>query len=230
MITLEPPGNRLGDLTSLVNEVERGTLEPHEIRLVEVVHGWVSTLESEEWTDLDVAGFFFTLSSRLLVLKLRLLLPTLLDEEPLITIARDPSLLGGLGEQLALLEERQRDLAFCTLEPDGPIRRRVLGDVDSLTALLKAAGEIIRTLQKTGFHSVTGEFMAAEEARARVSALLARGPQSLEQILGAAVGLYEALSYFLALLEVIRLGWCTIRVDGDMVWLEPLAALGGDPS
>jgi len=226
VITLESPMHRLGDLTALVNDVECGTLDPLEVRVIDVVQHWVSTLEAEEWGDLDVAGFFFMLASRLLVLKLRLLLPAPLDDEPFTIAPHDLQILGRLGEQLAVLEERQQYLALCALEHDGPARHKVLGDADSLAALLRAAGDIIHALQKAGSHAVMGEFMSAEEARARVSALVARGPQTLHELLSAACGILEVLSYFLALLEIIRLGWCAIRVEDDVVWIMPMAEVG----
>jgi len=211
----------------MVNEVECGALDPLEVSLIEVVQHWVTALEAEEWADLDVAGFFFMLASRLIVLKLRLLLPTPLDDEPLAVLPHEPRLIGQLGERLAALEEQQQYLALCTLEHDGPARRKVLDDANSLAALLRAAGDIIHALQKAGHHAVLGEFMSAEEARARVTALVARGPQTLHALLGAACSILEALSYFLALLEIIRLGWCAIRVEDDVVWIAPTTGLSG---
>ncbi|MBN1425128.1 hypothetical protein JXA88_11280 [Candidatus Fermentibacteria bacterium] len=223
----EPWAYRLGDLTALVGEAERGSRQPHEILLIDVVHGWICTLDSEGWGDLDVAGFFFALASRLVVLKLRLLLPSLDDEGPLMTVPVDPGIIGGLGDRLAMLEARQQDFALCTLEHD-PSTRRVLAEADSLSALLKAAGEIIRSLTATGLQPVVGEFMSPEEARARVSALLARGSCSLADLLGSAHGLLELLSYFLALLEIVRLGWYRIRVESHTVWIDPGAAVRGE--
>lgn len=218
----------LDDLGVLVNDVERGLRDPTEVRLIDVVHEWVGAFSANAWCDLDAAGLFFSLASRLLILKLRVLLPCPVEDEPLLLPAVDPALIGRLGERLALLEERQHSHALCTLEPESAPRHRLIADADSLAALLQAAGEILQSLSSAPPHEVVGEFLAAEEARARVSALLSRGSQRIHALLAAAESLLEAISYFLALLEIIRLGWCTIRVEGSEVWLEPSLLRGGE--
>lgn len=226
MIGTEPWTHRLGDLSTLVGEVERGSHQPDQIPLIDLVHGWISTLDSEGWNDLDLAGFFFALASRLVVLKLRLMLPCPVDEEPWAAAPADPAVIGSLGQRLAMLEAQQQAFALCTLEHD-PSTRRVLAEADSLAALLRAAGEIIRSLSAESLQPVMGEFMSPDEARAQVSTLLSRGPRSLSDLLGSAHGLLELLSYFLALLEIIRLGWCRIRIEPDAVWLDPAADAAG---
>ncbi len=212
----------LEDLGDVVNLVERGARDPLGVALVDIVRRWVSLLEAEEWTDLDAAGLFFTLASRLVLLKLRALLPAPSEDEPPVTQPHDASMITRLGQELARLEERQLDLAVCVLEHEAREHLTVVDETDSLAALLRAAALLLRSLHQEMPQEVVADPLDPIEARERVRALLARGPVTLRTVFGAAENLMNALSYFLALLEIIRLGWCRIRFEGEVVWIDPV--------
>ena len=211
--TTEAVLERLDALDDVVNDAERGRLEPGEIRLVEIVHDWILSLDKEGWSNLDLAGAFFLIAARLILLKVRLLLPSPpVEEEPSVRPdIEEMRLIFSIGEQLGALEERESQFELCGIETALSKADMRWKDEELLPSLLLAAGALFLRAELQQPHILTGESISPDEAITRVRRLLSRKEMVVEDLLGHASTLLEMLSYFLALLEMVRSGACTIR-------------------
>ncbi len=211
-------------LGSLVKDAERGKLEPHEISLRHVILSWISSLEREDWENLDLASVFFSLASRLVQLKLRMLLPVLEDEEEEESIGLDLLELQAtylLGERLGELEAQEERFGLCRIAGPDEADAQEWYECVPLTALLAAAGELLVALEEMETLSFAGVVITHEEARSRVMVYLSgAGQRSLLKLLKNAETRLELVSYFLAVLELVRLGWCTMRARQGRISLR----------
>ncbi len=213
----------LSELDSLIQEVERGKLEPSDISLAGVMQTWIGYLGSSEWSNLDLAGVFFALAARLVVLKIRMLLPSphIEDEEPYVEF--DPAqlqLIAEMGHKLGEFEDAESRFGLCGIEDDSSAMEETWSDLDFLPALLRTAGRLFLAMEPRAGRTILRESITPEEAIARVMTILSGGRRGLEEVLYRANSTMEMLSHFLALLEIIRLGWCIVGGDDSEVWLE----------
>jgi len=213
----------LNDLDSLIQEIERGKLEPSEISLAGVIQTWIGYLDSSEWSNLDLAGVFFALAARLVLLKIRMMLPDppIEDEQPFVEF--DPAqlqLISDTGHKLGAFENAESRFGLCGVEGDSSATEVMWSDFDSLPALLRTAGRLFLAMEPRASHTILRASITPEEAIARVMTTLSSGRRGLEEVLYETNNTMEMLSYFLALLEIIRLGWCVVGGDDNEVWLE----------
>jgi segregation and condensation protein A len=219
-VTLE----RLDALDAVVHEAESGRLEPAEIRLVEVIQEWIAVLDKDRWTNLDIAGAFFLIAARLILLKVRLLLPSPPVEEDATVLPdlEEMRLVYGMGERLGVLEEWEDRFELCGIAADLSKRDTTWKDAELLPSLLMAAGALFLRAEMQRPHMLTGESISPEEAIRRVVGFLTHKQRVVEDLLEQAATLLEMLSYFLAVLELIRRGTCGLRERRGSLWVRLL--------
>lgn len=214
--------DRLDTLDAVVHDAESGRLDPAEIRLVELVHDWIVALDNDGWNNLDMAGTFFLIAARLILLKVRLLLPSPPVEEEISVLpdVEEMRLVFGMGERLGALEEWEDRFELCGIETALAKADTTWKDTELLPSLLLAAGSLFLRAELERPHLITGESISPDEAIARVLKFLSCQQMVVEDLLERATTLLEMLSYFLAVLEMIRRGSCAIREKHGSVWLR----------
>jgi chromatin segregation and condensation protein Rec8/ScpA/Scc1 (kleisin family) len=129
-----------------------------------------------------------------------------------------------MGEKLGVLDEWESRFELCGVEAAMPKLDTNWKDVELLPSLLVAAGSLFLRAEMQRPHILTGESIPPEEAIARVGAFLSSKQMVVEELLEQATTLLEMLSYFLAVLEMIRRGVCTVKDRRGSLWLKLVTA------
>jgi segregation and condensation protein A len=214
----------IDELGILVHDVERGKIEPTEFQLKDLILTWISAFEEDGWSDLDVVSVFVQLATRLLQLKLRMMLPIEEDDEDVEDMLQlDPAeieMIQIMSRRLAEMEENESRFTFCAISREDETNETVWEGSHSLAALIAAAGELLLAMESREPLLLPGAPMSPKEARSHVIAYIAGHQRSLMKVLNSAESRLELVSYFLAVLELVRSGLCQMSIRRGRVSLR----------
>lgn len=218
-----------GPLDLLLKLIERRELDVTRLSLAAVTDEFLATIRGMEVADPDQIADFLVIAARLLLIKSRSLLPVPPEEESpeqdsgeelarmLETYRRFKEVAAALGEREAEgLRAYTRDAPLPDLKP------RLDPDGMSVGALFGALQELLLEVppEPESVDAVVQPIRVT--VRQRITDLtgqLRRGKRlSFRSLLTPAAGRQEVIASFLALLELLKLGWC--RVEQGALWGE----------
>ncbi len=207
-----------GPLDLLLYLIQKNELDIHDIPITLVTEQYLEYLNLMQSLNLDVAGEFLVMASMLMRIKSKMLLPP--DEVPADAPAeeQDPraELVAKLieymrfkdaAQSLRKMEETRMD-SFTRTAPELEIDAGDSPFLDgSLFDLITAFGKVLKHMPKDVFHQVIkDEFTVAEKVTEILGALGGDGHRvRFTQLFKKAGNRLEAITVFLALLELIRM-------------------------
>ena len=219
-----------GPLDLLLYLIKKEELNIYDIPIMKITQQYLETLNLMEELNLEIAGEFLVMAATLMHIKSRMLLPP--DPEGLETQEEDPraELVRRLLEYKAFKEAaaRFRDLetrqsgVFGRFgsEPEFESDDLSLGDV-SLFDLLSAFAKILKGLPQNNFHEVMkDEYTVADKIQDIVERLKKETTVRFSRLFRAAKNKLEAITTFLAILELIRMKEVLIQQDKQFGEIE----------
>ena len=219
-----------GPLDLLLYLIKEEELDIYDIPITRITGQYLEYLNLMEMLDLDIAGEFLVMASTLMHIKSKMLLPP--DPESAEVEAQDPraELVRRLLEYKAFKEaadslrgfEEKRSGIFPRFgvqpEPDGA--ECSLGEV-SIFQLMTAFSNVLKNLPKQDFHQVEkDEFTVADKVHEIFHRLVKEPMIRFSSLFGSAKNKFEAITTFLALLELIRLREVVVRQEGHFGEIE----------
>ncbi len=220
----------------LLHLIERREMDVTRLSLAAVTDDFLRTIRQMERTDPDSIADFLVIAAKLLLLKSSLLLPSEQAEPPeedegenlartLLVYRQFKEVALGLGQREA---EGLHAYARLAAPPDLAPQRMILGNVSPL-ALLAAFQKVLREQEPEPENVDEVVRPLRITVRQRISdlahTLRAGRPLPFEALLSGQPSRQEVIATFLALLEVLKLGWA--RVEQQELWgrieLHPIA-------
>lgn len=206
-----------GPLDLLLYLIQKNELDIHDIPITLVTEQYLEHLNLMQSLNLDVAGEFLVMASMLMRIKSKMLLPP--DEvPPEAPVEEDPreELVRKLLEYMRYKEaaqdlrkmETSRMDSFSRFAPeieidvsDSPFLEGTLFD------LITAFGKVLQHMPKDVFHQIIkDEFTVSEKVQEILGSLGEEGSRvRFTQLFRKTTNRFEAITIFLALLELIRL-------------------------
>ena len=235
-----------GPLDLLLYLIKKEELDIYDIPITRVTEQYLEYLNMMEMLDLDIAGEFLVMAATLMHIKSKMLLPP--DPEGIETEEADPraELIKRLLEYKAFKEaaekfhfleiERSKIFTRTGVEPERDENDLSLLDV-SLFDLISAFANVLKGLPQDTFHEVVrDEFTVAEKVH-EIFHRLAKTPSIyFSDLFRQARSKIEAITTFLALLELVRLKEIVVRQESHFAdieiarnakWVEPVNDLNG---
>lgn len=205
-----------GPLDLLLYLIKKEELNIYDIPITRITEQYLEYLDLMEELNLDIAGDFLVIAATLMQIKSKMLLPP--DPEEAVIDESDPraELVKRLLEYKAFKEAADR-LRGIEAERSGIFTRwgvePIVGNSDgqifdvSLFDLLAAFSRILKDLPKQAFHEVLkDEFTVAEKVEEICERLSRSHTITFGALFRSAKNKMEAITTFLALLELVRLG------------------------
>jgi len=219
-----------GPLDLLLYLIKKEELSIYDIPITRVTEQYLEYLGMMELMDLDIAGEFLVMAATLMQLKSKMLLPP--DPEGIETDEADPraELIKRLleyktfkeaAERLHIFElERAKLFARTGVEPQVNENDLSLLDV-SLFDLIGAFTKVLKELPKDELHEVVkDEFTVAEKVHEIFHRLAKHATIYFSELFRQAKNKSEAITTFLALLELVRLKEIVVRQDTQFGEIE----------
>lgn len=223
-----------GPLDLLLYLIKEEELNIYDIPITRITGQYLEYLNMMELLDLDVAGEFLVMAATLMQIKSKMLLPP--DPENLEPEEEDPraELVRRLLEYKAFKEaaenlrgfEEKRSGIFPRFGV-GAIHELSLRDGDPLSGeisifkLMTAFSNVLKNLPKQKFHQVEkDEFTVADKVHEIFHRLVKEPVIRFSSLFQSAKNRLEAITVFLALLELIRLREVTVRQEGPFDEIE----------
>lgn len=207
-----------GPLDLLLYLIQKNELDIHDIPITLVTEQYLQYLNLMQSLNLDVAGEFLVMASMLMRIKSKMLLPP--DEAPPEAPAEEEDPRAELvqklleymrykdaAQELRKMETSRMD-SFARTAPELEIDAADSPFLDgSLFDLITAFGKVLKLMPKEVFHQVIkDEFTVAEKVTEILGVLNGDGQRvRFTQLFRKAANRLEAITVFLALLELIRL-------------------------
>ena len=204
-----------GPLDLLLYLIKREELDIYDIPIMVITRQYLDYLNLMEDLNLDIAGDFLVMAATLMQIKSRMLLPP--DPAGLETQEEDPraELVRRLLEYKAFKEAAERLKEFQSRqsgvfgrfgsEPEFENADELtLGDV-SLFDLLSSFARVLKSINDDAFHEILkDEYTVADKIEDIVQRLKKETSIQFSRLFRAAKNKLEAITTFLALLELIR--------------------------
>lgn len=207
-----------GPLDLLLYLIQKNELDIHDIPITLVTEQYLQYLNLMQSLNLDVAGEFLVMASMLMRIKSKMLLPP--DEVPadappeeqdpraeLVQKLLEYMRFKDAAQNLRKMESSRMD-SFARVAPELEIEAGDSPFLDgSLFDLITAFGKVLQHMPKEVFHQVIkDEFTVAEKVQEILGSLGTDGQRvRFTQLFKKATNRLEAITVFLALLELIRL-------------------------
>lgn len=223
-----------GPLDLLLHLITRAKVDIKDIFVSEITEQYLESMQGVSELDMDAASEFLTMAATLLEIKSRALLPR--PPEPAQDGEETPeqALIRRLEEYRLFKEsagrmkefERAAMLAFSKLPEEYPLPPPQVELTGlSLAGLVRALERILARQAAQDdpgrvFSSITRERYSVEQCVFRLTARLQKGPALFTDMLSARATREEVVTYFMAMLELMRLGRLTARqeeVFGDIL-------------
>jgi segregation and condensation protein A len=207
-----------GPLDLLLYLIQKNELDIHDIPITLVTEQYLQYLNLMQSLNLDVAGEFLVMASMLMRIKSKMLLPP--DEVPADAPPeeQDPraELVAKLLEYMRYKDAAQSLRKMETSQMDSFVRFAPELDIDvsdspflegTLFDLITAFGKVLQNMPKEVFHQVIrDEYTVAEKVQEILGVLKNDGQKvRFTQLFTRAANRLEAITVFLALLELIRM-------------------------
>ena len=204
-----------GPLDLLLYLIKKEELDIYNIPIARITAQYLDALEVMETLDLNIAGDFLVMAATLMQIKSRMLLPV--DPENTETDEADPreELVRRLLEYKAFkesaeilrgFEEKRSDRFNRAFRPEPWLDEDALLLDVSLWDLVSAFSKALKDLPKTPDHEVLrDEFTVAQKIEEIQARLVERPSLGFSGLFRKAKDRLEAITLFLALLELVRL-------------------------
>ncbi len=212
-----------GPLDLLLHLIKEEELNIYDIPITRITGQYLEYLNMMEMLDLDIAGEFLVMASTLMHIKSKMLLPP--DPENAEEVEADPraELVRRLLEYKSFKEaaenlrgfEAKRSEIFPRfgVEPEPNGSECSLGEI-SIFQLMTAFSKVLKNLPKTNFHEVEkDEFTVADKVHAIFHRLVKEPIIRFSALFQSAKNKFEAITTFLALLELIRMREVIVRQE-----------------
>ena len=209
-----------GPLDLLLHLITRAKVDIKDIFVSEITEQYLASLEGIEELDMDVASEFLTMAATLLEIKSRALLPRPPKEEEEGEESPEQALIRRLEEYKLYKESagRMKEFEQAAMQvfsklpeeyplPPQPVELTGL----SLDGLVRALERIIARQTQTDepgrvFRAITRDKFTIEQCTFNLTARLRKGPVHFTDMLSDDVTRDEIVSYFMAMLELLKLG------------------------
>ena len=221
-----------GPLDLLLHLIHEEELDIYDIPITRITEQYLEYLNLMEILDLDVAGEFLVMAATLMHIKSKMLLPP--DPDGLENVEADPraELVRRLLEYKSFKEAAENLKSFETsrgniftrfgVEPEMQDGDSPFVDI-TLFELMTAFAKVLRGLPKDTFHEVTkDEFSVAEKVHEIFHRLAKQPMVYFSELFKAARSKNEAITIFLALLELVRLKEVVAKQDVQFGEIEIL--------
>jgi len=235
-----------GPLDLLLYLIKKNEVNIYDIPVAEITRQYLGYLEVMCELDLDIAGDFLVMAATLLYIKSRMLLPqeeTLLedeipDEDPREDLVRKLLEYKKFKEAASVLKEKETEgsevFKRYVSVPDEVIAdsEEYEGFESSIFDLISAFTQALKNIPKDDFKVVLDEEHTVEEKVGFILTLLdEKGVIYFKNIWSRIKSRLEAVVFFLALLELIRLKKIIIRQSGlfgEIKISKPLPVLNNE--
>ena len=209
-----------GPLDLLLHLISRAKVDIKDIFVSEITEQYLASLEGIEELDMETASEFLTMAATLLEIKSRALLPRPPQPEEEGEETPEQALIRRLEEYKLYKEsagrmrefERAAMQAFSKLPEEYPLPPQPVELTGlSLEGLVRALERILaRQAQEDEpgrvIRAITRDRFSVEQCVFNLTARLRKGPVLFTQMLSTQVTRDEIVTYFMAMLELIRLG------------------------
>jgi len=213
-----------GPLDLLFYLIKKEELDIYDIPIAKITDQYLEYIEMFKLLDLNVAGEFIVMAATLMHIKSRLLLPQeegmeeLVEEDPRAELVRrliEYKKFKDAASSLADMEKKQKDV----YPVQGEIEKEKMcfsdneeGFEANIFDLITAFVKVVKTYSKEDFHKVMqDEFTVSQKMHDLYHLLVARPVVCFTDLFRKAKNRLEAITIFLALLELIRLNEVQVR-------------------
>lgn len=228
-----------GPLDLLLHLITRAKVDIRDIFVSEITEQYLASLEGVGELDMDVASEFLAMAATLLEIKSRALLPRPPEPETEGEETPEQALIRRLEEYKLFKEsadrmkefERAAMQVFSKLPEEYPLPPPVIELTGlSLDGLVRALERILARQTEAGepgrvFRAITRDRFTIEQCTRNLTARLKTGPVLFTDMLSERVTRDEIVSYFMAMLELIRLG--RLHAEQETVFDDILLLPGG---
>lgn len=206
-----------GPLDLLLYLIKKNEIDIHDIPITLITEQYLEYINLMQLLDLEVAGEFLIMAATLLHIKSKLLLPVTENPEEELTQEMDPrfELVQKLLEYMKYKEaakdlkslEEERAKLFTRIPPPIELEpgENILIEV-TIFELISAFSKVLKEMPKDVFHQVIkDEFTVAEKVYELVEVLKSEQRVRFSRIFKDTKNKLEAITIFLALLELVRL-------------------------
>ena len=209
-----------GPLDLLLHLITKAKVDIKDIFVSEITEQYLASMEGIAELDMDVASEFLTMAATLLEIKSRALLPRPPKEEEEGEESPEQALIRRLEEYKLYKESagRMKEFEIAAMQvfsklpeeyplPPQPVELTGL----TLSGLVRALERIIaRQTQQADpgrvFRAITRDKFTIEQCTFNLTARLRKGPVLFSDMLSQQVTRDEIVSYFMAMLELLKLG------------------------
>ncbi len=219
-----------GPLDLLLHLIKKEELSISDISITRITEQYLEYLNLMELLDLDIAGDFLVMAATLMHIKSKMLLPP--DPEGIETDEEDPrsELVRRLlqykafkeaAERLKENEEKQSGIfGRVGVEPEISQADIPIADI-TLFELLEAFNKVLKSIPVERYHEVVRDEYTVAEKVHEIFHELARTPRIFfSKLFNRARSKVEAITVFLAILELIRLKEVLARQDEQFGEIE----------
>ena len=228
-----------GPLDLLLHLITRAKVDIKDIFVSEITEQYLASLEGSDELDMDTASEFLTMAATLLEIKSRALLPRPPEPEEEGEETPEQALIRRLEEYKLYKEsagrmkefERAAMMAFSKLPEEYPLPPQPVELTGlSLEGLVRAIERILARQAQDAepgrvFRAITRDRYTVEQCVYNLTARLRKGSVLFTDMLSDEVTRDEIVTYFMAMLELIRLG--KLRAQQDAVFGDILMSAGG---
>jgi len=213
-----------GPLDLLLYLIKKEEIDIYDIPIAKITEQYLEYLEIMKGLDLNIAGEFLVMAATLMHIKSRMLLPQekieeeVVEEDPRAELVRRLLEYKKFKEAAGALAElkKNRSEIFYRMGDDEDMDNMVLSEDASFEAsifdLITAFAKVVKSVSKEEFHKVIhDEFTVSQKIHDIFHMLVERPVIYLIELLSKAKNKLEAITVFLALLELIRLNEVIIK-------------------
>ncbi len=221
-----------GPLDFLLHLVQKSEIDIYEIPIQELIDQFLRIMQQEVERDVDNGAEFLALAAQLMLIKSRTLLPKHEQETEDSDGELDPHFevihalleycqFRDAGKDLSLLEEQQTGHHFRGVDEETKIAKLSGGvahlSLDDLAGALQEAME--RAASRCGDDIEEEEYRVIDKIREIRRRLKLEHEIAIEEVFSPSLGRNELIVYFLAILEMMKLGELagTCKENGQIV-------------
>ncbi len=219
-----------GPLDLLLYLIKKDELNIYDIPITTITAQYLEYLNMMEMLDLDIAGEFLVMAASLMQIKSKMLLPPdpstvdVQEEDPRAELVRrllEYKAFKDAAQKLQDFEEKRAHLfPRFGVEPELSEGESPFLSV-SLFDLITAFGNVLKSLPQETYHQVVNdEFTVAEKIQNISERLLRHGKIYFSQLFKETKNKFEAITIFLAILELIRMKEVKIEQSGHFEEIE----------
>jgi segregation and condensation protein A len=214
--------------------IKKEELDIYDIPITQITEQYLEYLELMQLLDLNIAGEFLVMAATLMHIKSKMLLPPdpnaeeeKIEEDPRAELVKrllEYKKFKEAASALSDLEKRRRDLFARNVPPElREMEPEVLDDgfeaniFDLITAFVK----VVKKFSKDDFHKVVqDEFTVSQKIHDLYHMLVETPAIMFTDLFKKAKNRLEAITIFLALLELIRLNEVSVKQAGEFGDIE----------